>query len=176
MSEKRNSFWPGIVLVVIGLIILIHKMAIIQFDWYELYPLLFLGLGIWFLFKVFIYKKTNSAFAGSLFLLLGIFFLLRNYDLYEFGFMFEVWPVFLLIFGIAFLVQFIVKPQDWGLLIPAGIFLFLGVGFLARNLHWHWLCPFEVTRILERYWPLALILIGAGIIASSLRNRSGASK
>ena len=176
MNEKRHSFWPGIVLIIIGAVILIHKMDILRFGWYELYPLLLLGLGIWFFVKVFVKKQIGSAFPGSLFLLLGLFFLLRNFDILDLGFYYDIWPIFLLILGVSFVVQYIFKPQDWGLLIPAGIFLFFGFGYLARNMHWHRLFPFEMTRLLEQYWPLALILIGIGIIVSNLRNQSRLSK
>ena len=166
MSEAKRSFLPGLILIVIGALILIHKLDIYHLYWRDIYPIVFVILGVWFFVSVFAKKQKGLAFPGTLFLLLGIFFFLRDYyRLY----LDELWPIFLLIFGIAFIVQFLFNHKDWGLLIPGGIFLFLGFGFLARTLHWY--IPFEFEYYIGKYWPVVLILIGIAIIVSSLRKK-----
>lgn len=175
MVEQKRSIWPGIALITIGGLILVHKLGIYHFYWRDLYPLIFIILGIWFFVNLFLRKQRGLAFPGTLFLLLGIFFFLRNnYFPYRFYFE-EYWPIFLIIVGLAFVVQFCFQAQDWGLLIPGGILLFIGFGFLARTMRW--VVPFGVRYYLEQYWPLVLILIGIAIIISSLmKGKPGTSE
>lgn len=44
-----------------------------------------------------------------------------------------VWPLFLIIPGIAFWVSYFFNRKDWGVLIPANILLFLGLTFLLNS-------------------------------------------
>ena len=169
MSEAKRSFFPGVVLIIIGALILIHKLDIYHLYWRDIYPIVFVALGVWFFIGVFAKKQKGLAFPGTLFLLLGLFFLLRNNYFHYSLYMDEFWPIFLLIFGFAFIVQFFFNPKDWGLLIPGGIFLFLGFGFFARTMHWY--IPFEFEYYIGKYWPVVLILVGIAIIVSSLRKK-----
>lgn len=169
MNEAKKSFVPGIVLIVIGALILFHKLDIFHFYWSDIYPIVFLLLGIWFFIGVFAKGQKGLAFPGTLFLLLGLFFLLRNNYFHYRLYFDDFWPIFLIIFGLAFVVQFIFNIKDWGLLIPGGIFLFLGFGFLARTMDWY--IPFEFEYYIGKYWPVALILIGIAIIVSSIKKK-----
>lgn len=169
MNDSKRSIVPGVILILIGALIIIHKLDIFHFYWRDLYPVIFLALGVWFFFNVFVRKQKGQAFPGTLFLLLGIFFILRNYSFFYRYYADEFWPVFLIIFGLAFVVQFFFRPDDWGLLIPGFIFLLLGFVFLARTMGW--IMPYQVEYIVETYWPVLLILIGIAIIFSGLRKR-----
>ena len=170
MSSSKTSLFPGILLIIIGSLLLIHRLDIFYFDWQQTYPLVFILVGIMLFVSYFANHNNNSVFWGTIITLAGIFFFLRNYHYIEYYYMDEAWPIFMIILGIAFLVLFAIKPQDWGVLIPAGIFLFLGTSFLMRNLRlW---CAQEIIR---RYWPLLLILIGAGVILSSLKRDKATS-
>ncbi|HDL18023.1 MAG TPA: hypothetical protein ENH29_03115 [Bacteroidetes bacterium] len=169
MKDSKKSIVPGAILILIGVLIIIHKMDIFNFYWRNLYPVIFLALGAWFFFNVFLRKQRGQAFPGTLFLLLGIFFILRNYSLFYPYYIDEFWPVFLIIFGLAFVVQFLFRPDDWGLLIPGFIFLLLGFVFLARTMGWF--LPYQIEYIVETYWPVLLILIGIAIIFSGLKKK-----
>ncbi|MBD3290192.1 hypothetical protein GF337_15400 [candidate division KSB1 bacterium] len=164
MNNSKTSLLPGILLIIIGSLLLIHKLNIFYFDWQQTYPILFILIGIMLFVSYFMNRNTNSVFWGTIIALAGVFFFLRNYHVIDYYYMSEAWPVFMIILGIAFLVLFVVKPQDWGVLIPAGIFLVIGTSFLLRNLHlWY------ARDIIQRYWPLLLIIIGAGVILSSFK-------
>jgi hypothetical protein len=72
-----------------------------------------------------------------------------------------LWPVFPLIIGIAFLVLFIFRPRDWGLLIPSGILLLFGLIFLLYN---YGLMDYHPIRVIWEFWPLILVIVGIRLI------------
>ena len=170
MAKRERSLVPGVVLILIGVYFLLRELNLIHLRWRELYPVVLLALGLLFLVAAFRREDKGAAFPGTVLLVLGIFFALRNYDLapisyylYDVG---DYWPVFLLAFGLGFVVQFFFARHDWGLLIPGGVLLFLGVMFLFRNLGlfywWHF----------ADLWPVILILIGLAMVISGLRKRT----
>lgn len=166
MSTRRPSIIPGLLLIIIGILFLLNKFLPFSFGWYEIYPLIFLAMGILFFVSIIGKPHKGAVFPGTILLLLGIFFILRNFDLIPYRYVREVWPIMLIIFGFAFLAIFITKPSDWGVLIPAGICLFIGGIFYAnRFYHFYW----DAWDLFADYWPVFLILIGAGIVLKSLR-------
>lgn len=173
MSTHKHSIWPGLILIIIGALLLIHKLTPYSFGWYELYPLILIGLGLLFFASIVHKRDKGAVFPGTIVLLLGLFFFLRNYDIIPYYYMREVWPIFLIILGIAFLAIFITKPADWGVLIPAGIFLFLGIVFLLRKFH---IIYWDIWDIIADYWPVILIIIGGGIILGALKRQSAMTK
>jgi len=167
MTNAKTSLLPGIFLIFLGLILLIHKLDIFYFDWYKTYPFIFALIGLTLVLSAIFNKSGSATFWGTVFLLFGALFIVRNYGVVDYFYFHQIWPVFFLIFGIAFIVLFIVKPQDWGVLIPGSIFLFIGISFLLRNYHF-----WRFQEIVARYWPLLFILIGIFIILGSLRHKS----
>ena len=168
---KKSSVFPGFFLILLGAILLIHKLVPDFLGWRQLYPLIILGLGIMYLFRASM-KPRNSrggVFPGTILLLAGIFFILRNYDLVPFYYVRDVWQVFVIIFGLGFLALYIANPKDWGVLIPAGIFIFIGVLSLLKM---YFIIDWELWDILSDYWPTILILIGLAIIINSLRKEN----
>lgn len=111
-------------------------------------------------------RDKGAVFPGTILLLLGLFFFLRNYDLVPYRYVRDIWPMLLIIVGVAFLALFLTKPSDWGVLVPAAIFLFFGTVLLLNKLDVFYL---DVWDIVFDYWPIALIIIGAGIILGSLK-------
>jgi hypothetical protein len=169
MSNHKHSIWPGLILIIIGALLLVHKLTPYSFGWYEIYPLILIALGALIFVSVIGKRDKGAVFFGTIFFLLGLFFFLRNYDIIPYYYMREVWPTFLIILGLAFGSIFITKPSDWGVLIPAGIFLFLGVVFLLRKLH---VIYWDIGDIIADYWPVILIIIGGGIILGALKRSS----
>ena len=91
--------------------------------------------------------------------------ILRNLEVIPYFYADEYWPVFLLAFGFGFLVHFIIKPAEWGVLIPAFLLILWGTSSLhiLHDMFWGW----DFT--IRRFWPVLLILIGGGIVISSAR-------
>ena len=169
MSHHKNrTVLPGIFLIFSGAVLLLHKLMPGFFGWREIYPLIFLAIGIWLIIEAILPGKPDrgAVFPGTIFLLLGVFFALRNYDLIPYYYLAEIWPIFLIILGFAFLSLFLVNPRDQGNLIPAGLFLFFGILLLLDKLE---IIDWNVWDTLADYWPVILILIGVAIIAKSMK-------
>lgn len=166
MAKEQKSLLPGFVLVAVGTYLLLRKMGLVAFHWREVIPFVLILGGAFFLGPVFKRRDPGAAFWATALLLFGVFFLLRNYDIFSFGFHFyaagDFWPVFLIVFGVSFIIQYLVKPDDWGILVPGAVLLFIGCAFLSRNLFW-----FDFST----YWPLLLIVIGVSLVINGYRKR-----
>jgi hypothetical protein len=169
MLNKHRSLAPGLLLIVAGALLLAYQLELFDFRWQQVYPVLMLAIGaILFAFAI-ANKAKGQLFPGTILLLLGLFFALRNFDLFEFGYYFydfrDFWPVLLIIFGIGFFVQFLFKPDDWGLMIPGAFLLFFGTVFLLKSFgYFFWYDLID-------YWPAILIAIGLVIVIASLKKR-----
>lgn len=169
MEKREKSFIPGVILIVIGSYFLLNRLGLFYLRWRSVYPIILLAVGALFLVAIFTKKDKGAAFPATVLLVLGLFFFLRNFDYLPFGFYLHdieaFWPIFLIAFGLGFVVLFFFKSEDWGLLIPGGVLLFFGVIFLLRAMgifYWH--------NFVD-YWPVILIAVGLGIVVSSLRKK-----
>lgn len=169
MSNHKSSLWPGVILIIIGALLLVNKLTDISFGWYQIYPVIFVALGIMFFVSVINRQNKGAVFPGTILLLMGVFFVLRNWDLVPYRYVRDVWPAMSAILGLAFLALFLVKPRDWGVLIPASIFLFFGGAIWLDKLD---IIYIDIWDIWRDYWPALLILIGIGIIVGSLTKQS----
>lgn len=168
MDNRRPSIWPGLILVIIGAVLLLYNLDIFNFGWHELYPIILMGIGVLFFTSIIGKRHKGAVFPGTILFLLGLFYFLRNYEIIPYYYMREVWPVILIIVGLAFFAVFLTNPRDWGQLIPAGTLLVLGIGFLLRELN---IIRWNIWQAIRDYWPTILIVIGAGIILGSLRRK-----
>ena len=168
MEKRERSFVPGIVLIVIGFYFLLKQLGVFfYFRMYQIYPIGLIVLGAFFLVLVFTKKDKGAAFAATVFLVLGVFFFLRNFVFlpHYLDHSRNFWPIFLIAPGLGFIVLYLFKRQDWGVLIPGAILLFLGISaFLEISGLYYW-------EDFTRYWPVILIVIGLGIVVSSLRRK-----
>ena len=166
MQTSSKSILPGLILISVGILMLIHKLDLFYFCWTDVYPFIFIGIGVMLLITAQNHKNHSAIFWGTIFTLLGTFFFLRNFGFINYYFISEIWPIFMLIMAIGFITLFIFNPRDWGVLIPATLFLLIGTIFLLRNLHLE-----EAYDFLIHYWPLLLIIIGVVVIGSNLKKR-----
>lgn len=164
MAEKKVSIVPGVLLVVVGLVLLLNKLDIVEWYWEDIYPVILIGLGILFFVFVFMRNDRNASFWGTTFLLLGTFFFLRNFDIIPYFEWEEIWPIIPLSIGIGFFVLYAFKPEDWGVLIPGTVLMFVGIVALANTMDIYW----RTREFIEDFWPAILILIGGGLVLSSL--------
>lgn len=168
MSTHKKSIFPGVLLIIFGVILLVNRITPFHFGWRQVYPLILIGLGMLFFASIYQKKDKGAVFPGTILFLFGLFFFLRNYDVIDYFYVSEVWPIFLIIFGLAFLALFVTKPSDWGVLVPAGILIFLGIMFwLKISTDFFW----DAWYLVSDYWPVILIVIGGGIILGSLKKK-----
>jgi hypothetical protein len=159
---KRKSF-PifGILLIVIGSSILLDRLYIIHFGWYRIWPTLLAVLGLWMVINSFIYEKRGKIFGGTFIFLLGVLFVLKNFNIIYMRY--DIfWPALFLILGLSFLMLFIFEPKDWGVLIPSIIFIGFGlfVIFTRLGYFYYW----EIWDLIGMYWPVILIIIGVSML------------
>lgn len=170
MSEKGKSLIPGALLVVIGLFLLLNRLDVFDFRWRHFYPIVMVAMGALFFISALRKSDRAGAFPGAMFLVLGLFFFFRNYDLFSFDYYFydveDFWPIFLIAVGAGFVALFLFKPEDWGVLVPGGVLLFFGSIFILRAAGFYYWDRFG------DFWPVILIAIGLGIVINSFRRKS----
>ncbi len=164
MNENRRSILPGILLILIGMWILSNRFFPDFGIWEHIYPFFLLGFGVFHFVEWSRTKREKTFFWGVFFLLAGAFFILRNFDYIPYLYFDEYWPVFMVIWGLSYFARFVIRPNDWGVLIPSVIFIFIGV-VLFLNTAEGVIGDFHLD--LEKYWPVGLILIGCGIVVSA---------
>ncbi len=171
MAAKKGSLVPGVLLVTIGLWIFARNFRFSHDFAFQLYPILLVVFALFLFVETIRRRNSNALFWGIAILVVGGFFLLRNFDIIPYFYVDEYWPIFLVALGLGFVGLFAFNPRDWGVLIPACIFLFFGVGFTFNTFHvfsWRW------ERSIEHYWPVILIIIGLGIFLNGLPKRQDA--
>ncbi|MBN2411038.1 hypothetical protein JXQ31_05045 [candidate division KSB1 bacterium] len=167
MNNRFSSIVIGIIFIVFGVSILLDKLGFIYFTWDDAFPFVLIALSVLSFISVARGNKSN-AFWGTTLGLLGVFFFLHNYEIIPYLWIGETWPVYLIAIGLGFIVLYFFKPKDWGVLIPGGILTFLGLIFFLQTMDMSW----YTIRFLKNFWPLILILIGLGLIGSSLDRRA----
>jgi len=173
MNKNHSSLIIGLIFILIGAGLLLDKLNMFDFGWYQIYPVLLILISIMSFISIFSGNK-NSAFWAGIFGVLGVFFFLRNFDVITAFWFSEYWPIFLLALGAGFILLFIFKPQDWGVLIPGFILTFIGVVFLVNTLNLYDLEEFIrfVFDLVATYWPLALVLLGLGLILNAVSKKT----
>jgi len=113
MNEEKNPPAMGRSVfnwkLIVGLLIIIAGIiALLQgFGWdiplsvWDFWPLIFIIIG---LSKLFQPKEYRNTLGAIILLLIGLLFLLSNFDLFRFGFN-TLWPIILILFGIMLIKQ-----------------------------------------------------------------------
>lgn len=161
MVEKKGSLIPGILFIVIGLWLFARRFFFFTPYWIRIYPIILIFFAVLLFIETSRRNHSGSLFWGVVLLSVGGFFFLRNFAIIPYFYADEYWPIFLLSLGMGFIALFVLNPRDWGIIIPAGLFLFFGIGFSLHTFHtyfWGW------ERFIENYWPMILILIGLGVL------------
>jgi len=167
MKQNNSSISLGLILILIGLGLLLHRMNLIHFTFDQIYPVVALAVGAFSTMAV-VRGDKNSVFWSGFLILFGFLTLLRNYDMVDALWELQIWSILMLCLGLAFFVLYFFKPQDWGVLIPGSILGFIGLMLVLHDLNYSWLTLDKIKSL----WPIILIIIGAGILASSFRKKN----
>lgn len=98
--------------------------------------------------------KKSGLSTGFILLFAGLFLLLYNLGWLDFNWDY-IWPMFLLVPGIAFEASYFNKGNNPGVLVPAGILMTYGVLFYL-NIFWGW-------HLMDVLWPLFIFGVGFGL-------------
>lgn len=167
MRNRRGAVIPGLLLIVLGAWLLAGTLGVRLPNLGDLWPLIPLGFGLAFLAEYFLEGRRNAGlvFTGVAGALMGAFFLAITLGPLEWGDLGRLWPVFVLIGGLAFLAQWLASPSERGLLVPATLALLVGAVGLLFSLD---LLGTGLGAQLSRLWPVLLILAGLGLLAANL--------
>lgn len=167
MNNRRGAIVPGLVLIALGIWFLADSLGLNLPGLGDLWPIFPLGAGLAFLVQYFIGGRQEEGliFSGVAGVLTGALFFAITLGPLDWGDLGELWPLFPLIAGVAFLAQWLVKPGERGLLVPAGLGLAVGLVGLLFTLN---LLGSAVAEQLGRLWPVVLILLGLGLLISYL--------
>ena len=168
MSTQKPSFVPGGILIIIGLWFLARRIFYFTDYWDLILPFLLIGFSLFFFFETVRRKRTETLFWGVVLFLIALFFIARNFNWIEYYFCDEYWPIFLLAPGLAFIAQFIMRPQNWGVLIPGCILLFIGVGSSFHSFNYSF---WEMKPFFNKFWPVLIIFLGILILIGGFRRR-----
>jgi len=164
-KQQQNALWTGLGLIGLGVAFLLAQLI----GWDRIWPLFPLLGGLAFLagYVASGFRESGFVFVGILASLIGLFFFGFSLGFWEWGDMSNLWPVFPLIAGLAFVALFVAeRPRDAGTLgvgcaasIVGVVGLAVTYGYLGTNI---W-----------KLWPLLLVLAGiiglAGAIFQFLR-------
>ena len=82
--------------------------------------------------------KTSDMIVGIGLVILGVLFLSENFGYIEFNFQ-NVWPAFVLLAGIGFIIGYLQDRKNYGLLMPASILTIYGLLFLLFKIFYKFL-------------------------------------
>lgn len=149
MKTVQQFRLQGIVLIIIGILFLALNLSNIRLR--EIWPIFFLGLGLYFVF-LHISDRTNYGvlMPASIFIVMGGIFLYCTIEgWYAMG---MLWPFFLIGPGLGFFLMYFFGKKEQGLLIPGYILTGLGVFFLIVFAEGMYL------------WPILLIALGVFLL------------
>ena len=166
-EEKYSIPWFGVVLIVAGSLLLLGKLHLLRISYWQIVWSLVMFFGMIRVGRGFTQNRRGKIFWGTSLFLFGLFFFLRTIESLDIHlYMFS--SSMFLIFGLAFFMVYLSNVRDWYVLIPS--LLLIAVGVLLLLGEFGYISQWEVWDAIHLYWPIALILLGLGII---LRRRAG---
>jgi len=175
---RRGTLIPGAILVLLGLYFLAVQLNIrlpaIAFS--QLWPAFIILSGLSVLGEYAFGERRDAGrlFPGVLLLLVGAFFFFFTLHLplpfppFQDGVTWAdmrlLWPVFILIVGLAFLAQWLARPGNHGARNVSLVTLLVGLIALAVNFSVN-----DLFRQVVRLWPLLLVAAGAQMLVGYFR-------
>lgn len=150
--DRLGTVWAGLALIGLGIAFVVAQLV----GWDRIWPLFLVLGGLGFLASYLLTgaKDEGLVFLGVAALLVGLFFFGFSLGFWEWSQMGQLWPVFPLIGGVAFVALFFAqRTRDVGTLGVGCAAFIVGIAGLAIT---YGLVASEIWR----FWPLLLILIG----------------
>jgi LiaI-LiaF-like transmembrane region len=152
MRGRPGMIWIGLGLIGLGIVFVLAQ----GMGWDKIWPVFPVlgGLAFWAAYAGTGFKDGGLAFVGTLAVLVGLFFFGFTFGLWEWAEMAQLWPGFLIIAGVAFIVLFLAEPPHEVGLLGFGLAVILaGAGGLAFTLG-------LVGADILKWWPLLLVVVG----------------
>ena len=172
MERKNRSgiMMPGVILIMIGLWLLLQRLNVTILAVDEAWPALLVLIGALLIanFALTRGRATGSIFVGVVLALVGLVFANVMWGSWEWEDLWWLWPVFPGIVGVAFLAHFLVRPTDWGVLIPGLMDLAVGIiGYLYTTQRVSARAAWKLVEL----WPVLIIVVGVGLMSQYLERK-----
>lgn len=163
--KRRGAIFPGLVLIALGLWFLAGTLGMPLPALGDLWPIFPLGFGLAMLSQYFMQgrQEPGLVFAGVSATLIGALFFAITLGPLEWSDLGRLWPLFVLIGGLAFLAQWLAQPNERGLLVPALLGLLVGGVAILFTLN---LLGTAAGQLAAKLWPVILIVLGLGLLGS----------
>ncbi|RDW21649.1 hypothetical protein CWR45_01895 [Oceanobacillus chungangensis] len=151
---KKQNALLAYILIGIGIFFLLRQLKIpILTDFYSWQTFLIV-IGLALLIHGYSAKHYQNLFSGTIVLGVGI----HLHGLAHYSFWIDHWAVYVLIVGIAFIIQYSKTKNGLfpGVLLILLSLLLIFSNRLAINLTW----LNDIIHFIERFWPIILIIIG----------------
>jgi hypothetical protein len=168
-ARGRGSLIAGLILLVIGGWYFLESLGVDLPSMAAMWPIFPVVCGVVFLGSYAIGPSHDPGlvFPGTLSVLIGLFFFGFTFGWWDWYRMGELWPVFPLVVGLAFVATWLAGGcQKRGLLVPAAACLttgLIGLGF-TLGLFQDWF-----FTVLDVGWPLVLIVVGLMLVLRSVK-------
>jgi hypothetical protein len=165
MRRRSGAILPGLLLIALGAWLLASTLGVRLPGLETMWPVGVIVFGVAFLAQFFAGGRRSEGlvFTGVATTLLGVFFLAITLGLLVWADAGRLWPVYVLIGGLAFLAQWLARPAERGLLVPAVLALAAGAATLALALG---LVRADIAEQITRLWPVVLIVLGLALLGS----------
>lgn len=167
--DKLGTMWAGLALIGLGVAFLIAQWI----GWDKIWPIFPLLGGLAFLggYVASGFRESGLVFVGVAAVLVGVFFFGFSLGAWEWEQMEQLWPVFVLIGGVAFGALFLAeRGRDVGTLGVGCVAVIVGVVGLAFTYNY-------VSGDVVKLWPLLIVLLGVvslvGGLLRMVRGRRG---
>lgn len=155
-TKDKKTLTFGVLLLILGLLFLLTNIRAFSLD--KTWPILPLFIGIGFITAYASNRqKPDLLIPGTILIVISLLFLYCS--LTDWSKMVQLWPIFLIAPAIGFYLVYFLGPKNKTLLMPATVLLLIGVAF------------FVLDTLLNKYWPIILILVGAGIVLNQYLHR-----
>lgn len=164
--KKQTSFVTGIILIVIGAALILHRYDL--FDSHYLKSFGFFAFGVLFLIQGVVRSSSIRVYFSTVITLIGLYYILDMLNILEAYRELNI-SVYTIIFGLAFYPLFFLNHRRWNYLLFGNLVTLVGLIFLL----WH----FEVIDsrylidIVDKYWPVVVILAGFILLYSAFQHR-----
>ena len=164
----NKQYWPAIILISIGTLLLLYQTDLIDFSTADVVSYGFVLIGVILLINSLTRSDKKGLMGGVFFTVFGLtMILMREYMLPrddEFGF-----AAFFFALAIANFAYIPFKKDKTNNIIWGSVFAVLG-GILLWT-HYGYYPPWYIYEQVGTYWPLILIVIGAAIIIKAFARK-----
>jgi hypothetical protein len=159
MKDKITPIIIAVFIVLAGIMLLVFNLMNVSLTIDKIWPAIPIVIGLSFLLKV--NTDYGVVFPAIILIGVGTIFYIDNLQLLGPGVnMGQLWPLFPIVVGLAFVALFVFRPRDWGVLIPAAACLITGVVFLSMQ---------NVQSLVVYIIAPVIILVGILMIVTTLR-------